>query len=49
MAGKYDDVGGQSLLVVPSRGNKALGSAVLPEDKANPALGYFQFGSNMFN
>ena len=49
LAGKFDDVGSQPLLVVPSRGNKALGGAVLSKDQAYPALGHFQFGSNMFN
>ena len=38
LADEFDDVGGQPLLVVPSRGNKTLGGAVLSEDQADPAL-----------
>ena len=49
LVGKFDDVGGQPLLVVPSRRNKTLGGAVLSEDQADPALEHFQFGSYMLN
>ena len=49
LAGKYDDVGGQLFLVVLSRRNKPLGGSVLSEHQADPALGYFQFGSYMLN
>ena len=49
LAGKYDDVGGQLFLVVSSRRNKPLGGSVLSEHQADPALGYFQFGSYMLN
>jgi hypothetical protein len=47
LAGKLDDVGGQPFLVVPPRGNAALGGTVLSENPTDAALGQLQLGSNV--
>jgi hypothetical protein len=47
LAGQFDDVGGQPLLVVLPLRNAALRGSVLPEHAADPPLGQLQLGSNM--
>lgn len=40
LSGKFDDVGGEPLLVVSAASDVALGRSVLPEHPADPALGH---------
>jgi len=47
LPGQFDDVGGQSFLVVQPRGNAALRGTMLPERPAHPPLGQLQLGSNV--
>jgi hypothetical protein len=47
LAGQFDDVGGQPLLVVWPSGNAALRGSVLSEHAADPPLGQLQLRSNV--